>query len=259
MDNILRNLPRNLLIGGLIAVMAVSGLAAVQMQNGYKAEGLVSSEMAAYKPPAPIVGDASAGAADLAARTTPAHINHTIVGLQERYPDAVGWINIPHTGIDYPFVQTYDNSYYLHKDIDENYLAAGTLFMDCGNNGDFSDFNTIIYGHHMKNGSMFGPLALYEDRAFFDTNATGHIFLSDKTFELEFFAYMIVHFEDLAIYDSPTDRASKLGVINYIKDTARHYREDIDVSPNDQIVTLSTCAYEFKDARMLLIGRLRRV
>jgi len=239
---------RKIAIAGLIAAIVMSGYFALQIQQGYTAEEAAFKQVAPYKPIMP--DGAEEGVFE-------DFVNQGIVDLQAQYEDAVGWLTIPHTGIDYPFVQADDNDYYLRRDIDENYAIAGTLFMDCQSSKDFSDFNTIIYGHHMKNETMFGPMARYEDEEFFKTNTKGTIFLADKTFSMDIFAYIIVRSDDLTVYDSPSDDEGKRACLDYIRDNARHYR-DIGVDIEDQIVTLSTCAYEFKNARMLLLGTLTR-
>ena len=244
----MKNVARNIAAAALVAVIMISGYFVLEMQKGYTAEKNIHQEMTPYKPAMP--EETPAGA------VVPENfVDSAIVELKAEYEDAVGWITIPHTGIDYPFVQVKDNRYYLDRDIDGNYSAAGTLFMDYLNSSDFSDFNTVIYGHHMKNGTMFGPLLKYNEKDFFNTNTSGTIFLENKTFDVEFFAYMIVQAEDHTVYESPAGRAERQKSLDYILENSRHYRE-IGVGPEDQIVTLSTCAYEFKDARMLLAGKL---
>ena len=232
----------------LIAAIAISGWFVMQIQEKYNAEKDKHHEVSSFKPPPPAVVDADAGEPE-------DFVNQKILDLKEKYKDAVGWIEIPHTGIDYPFVQVDNNRYYLDRDIDENYSAAGTLFMDCDNDPGFTDFNTVIYGHHMKNETMFGPINRFNDEAFFKTNTKGTIFLADKTFSIDFFAFMIVHTDDTAVYDNPISSVMKRETLDYIQQNARYYR-DIGVTQKDSIVTLSTCAYEFKDARMLLVGKI---
>lgn len=81
--------------------------------------------------------------------------------LKEINPDVVGWIIIPGTGIDYPIVQALDNATYLRTSFDGTQNLCGTIFMDCRNFSDFSDANTILYGHNMRDGSMFAILNDY--------------------------------------------------------------------------------------------------
>ena len=82
-------------------------------------------------------------------------------GLKKINPEVVGWIYSPDTQINYPVALAEDNEKYLHQMINGQYNSAGTIFMDCRNQADLSDFNTILYGHHMKNGSMFASLHQY--------------------------------------------------------------------------------------------------
>jgi sortase B len=178
-------------------------------------------------------------------------VNQSVIDLQGKYPDAVGWLTVPNTKIDYPFVWYKDNDYYLRRDINGKYALAGTLFMDYRCEKDFSSQNTIIYGHHMKNGSMFGTLKNFNDKAFFDANKYGTIYLPHANLTLEFFAYMVVQPTDREIYATELSET----YFDYVKQKARHYR-DVELSDNDRIVTLSTCSYEFNDARMVLLAKI---
>ena len=178
-------------------------------------------------------------------------VNQSIVDMRnEVNRAAVGWLTIPETRIDYPFVLGADNSYYLGRDIYGNDAVAGTLFMDCRCSADFTDFNTIIYGHNMKNNSMFGDLSHFADTWFFENNRYGTIYLDDGTYTLEIFAYMVVSAEDKVIYNPAVDRT---GLYEYAEKYARNYRTP-DLSAN--VVTLSTCGYEFSGARIVLLANI---
>ena len=176
--------------------------------------------------------------------------NQSVMDLRAVYPDVAGWLTIPNTRIDYPFVRCGDNDYYLRRNLDGESAAAGTLFMDC-RCGLAASPNVIIYGHHMKNGSMFGTLKSFAEKAFFDENTHGTIFLSDETLRLEFFAYLVINHTDSEIYTpEPSER-----YLAYVQQNARQYR-DIGVTGSDRVVTLSTCSYEFNNARMSLLARV---
>jgi sortase B len=186
-------------------------------------------------------------------------VNQSIVDLQSVYPDAIGWLTIPNTNIDYPCVLGADNDHYLHMDLDQKQSAAGTLFMDFRSNRDFSDFNTIIFGHHMKSGSMFGTLQHFNNQTFFEDNMAGTIFLANQTYEIDFIAFAVIAPNDEVIYNTlVATEAEKAVFLDHINSVARYYR-DMDITAEDRIVTLSTCSYEFDDARMVLVGRLRDV
>ena len=88
--------------------------------------------------------------------------------LKEENSDIIAWIYCEDTPINYPVVLAKDNSYYLHRKINGDYGFAGTLFADYRNKGDFSDNNTIIYGHNMKNDTMFGTITEYRNQEYFD-------------------------------------------------------------------------------------------
>ena len=86
--------------------------------------------------------------------------------LRESGPDIIGWLNLPDTVINYPVTQTDDNEYYLHHLYDGTYNKVGCLFADYENKADFSDRNTIIYGHNMRDGSMFAVLNEYDEQSY---------------------------------------------------------------------------------------------
>ena len=177
--------------------------------------------------------------------------NPLILKLQEEINrDIAGWLTVPGTQIDYPFVWSGDHEAYLRQDVYGNRAEAGTLFMDYRCPQDLSAFNTIIYGHHMKNGSMFGGLKRFGDEAFFHANPDGEIMTGSGTYALEIFAYMVVRADDAVIYHTSPEKDMYYA---YIKENARQYREP---DRGRSVVTLSTCAYEFPDARIVLLANL---
>jgi len=220
------------------AVIVYSGYRIWAIQADYKKEADMRGAVMEYRPEDQPGGEAA---------------NQSILHLQEKYPDVVGWLTVPNTNIDYPFAQSKDNDYYLRRDLNGSYAVAGTIFMDCRCEPDFTSKNTIIYGHHMKNGSMFGTLKSFNDKAFFDANKYGTIHLPHDTLTLEFFAYIVIDpVKENEIYNPVLSDT----YFDYIKQKARHYR-DVGLTGEDRIVTLSTCAYEFDNARMVLLARVR--
>jgi len=234
----------------LVAAIAYSGYRLELIVSDSAKESEIHSQLLRYKPTPP--PETPSGVPDAA----PPELNQQIVDLQAEYPDVAGWLTIPNTAIDYPFTQAGDNSYYLRRDLSGQPLTAGTVFMDYRNRKDFSDFNTVLYGHNMNDGSMFGALKYFNDQSFFDSHTTGALFLADKTYTIEFFAFAVIEPNDAEIYDpAVSGDAGKAAFLDYVKNAARYYR-DIGVTGNDHLVTLSTCNYEFNNARMVLIGRL---
>jgi sortase B len=178
-------------------------------------------------------------------------VNQSVIDLRVKYPDVVGWLTVPGTDIDYPFVRCKDNDYYLRRDLNGDYAVAGTLFLDCLCEPGFTSQNTIVYGHHMKNGSMFGTLKAFADKGFFEANTEGFVYLPHETLTLEFFAYMVVKHTDEVIYGTALTES----YLDYIRQNARHYR-DIGLMGMDRVLTLSTCSYEFDGARMALLAKV---
>lgn len=254
-----------------IALIAFCAYRIIVARNDEKAHMENSSNIISFKPAPPTVADtAEPDSATLPVSTSqetptdeetedvpeePIFFNQEILDLQSRYKDAVGWITVPHTGIDYPFVQGADNDFYLNHNMDGEETKAGAIFMDFRNYRDLYDSNIILYGHNMKNGTMFGGIKQYLDKGFFEANNTGTVFLADRTCDVEFFALLVIPSVDGIIYGMNDSEAAAAAFLEHMEEVSRYYR-DIGATPNDMFITLSTCAYEFKDARMVLIGLL---
>ena len=176
-------------------------------------------------------------------------------GLQSQNPDIVGWITVAGLGVDYPVVQGADNSFYLEHTAEKKYNRLGSLFLDFRANRDFSDFNSVVYGHRMKSGRMFGQLERLRERAVFDRITEGALHLPGKTCRLEIFAVVAAdsHSEFYQyIFPTPQSRRAHLEMIQA---HAIFYR-DIGVTADDKLVALSTCSYEYEGARTLVIARI---
>ncbi len=105
--------------------------------------------------------------------------------LRKINEDIVAWIQIPGIGVDYPVVQGEDNEYYLYHTFCREANKAGSIFLDCRNRADFTEPCVIIYGHNMKDGSMFSNLKKYQDNAFRKESGTAYLYLPEKTLQLE--------------------------------------------------------------------------
>jgi sortase B len=175
--------------------------------------------------------------------------------LQADNGDIVAWLLRPDTEIDYPVVQASDNRYYLYRDARKNANKNGSLFLDYRVPADFSGFNSVIYGHHMKSGRMFQNLVKFKDKSFFDEHASGVLYTPDKTRTLEIFA-VIVTKADGALYQYVFSSVKeKEAHLRMIREKSVHYR-DIGVTADDSIAVLSTCSYEYKNARTAVLARV---
>ena len=223
---------------GFIVIIAYSGYQLWKINTDYAKEAEIHKLVLEYKPEqSNIISEEI--------------VNQNVIDLRKKYPDLVGWVTIPNTKIDYPFLQYKDNDYYLRRDINGVYGLSGTIFMDYRCEKDFTSQNNIIYGHHMKNESMFGSLNLFNDSQFFNENMKGIIYLPNDTLMLEIFAYMVVSPNNKEIYNPVLSDT----YFEYVKKNARYYR-DMELTNSTQIVTFSTCSYEFDDARMVILAKI---
>lgn len=168
-------------------------------------------------------------------------------------PDVLGWLNVYGTHIDYPLLQGESNETYLNTDPLGKYQLSGSIFLDYRNNKNFTDFNTIIYGHHMAKSAMFGDLDKFNKETFFDNHKYGNLYFDGSNHGVEFFAFINADAFDSTIYQAPaTDNQDYL---NHLKEQAKYYR-DISVSSKDRIVVLSTCTSDYTNGRHVLVGRI---
>jgi sortase B len=182
-------------------------------------------------------------------------VNHFILDVkQDLNEDTAAWIRIPNSRIDYPIVHGTDNSYYLDHDIRKRKAAAGSIFVDSRNSKGFTDFNTLIYGHNMIDGSMFSDLRNFSDFGYFSNNPAALLYLPRITYNLEIFAYIKVKDDDRIIYSSSNIELNEF--IEYVRSRASQYRE-IQLTDQDRIVTLSTCVNDLADSRMVVLARLK--
>lgn len=170
--------------------------------------------------------------------------------------DIVGWICLDETVIDYPIVQCGDNDYYLEHLFNNDVNSSGCIFLDCRNNSDFSDRNSVIYGHHMKNGSMFSAITNYKEQSFYDEHSTFRVYTPQANYEVEIFAGYVADLQDNAWNTGFSNDDDFLKWIDErIQKSA--FQSNIKPSAQNRIITLSTCSYEFDNARFVVFGVIR--
>ncbi len=177
--------------------------------------------------------------------------------LREMNPDVIGWIDVYGTEIDYPVLQAADNDKYLDETVTGEYSTAGSIFLDYRNSKEFSDFNNILYGHHMDQRKMFGDIDRFTNRNFFEKHRYGKLYRNDrKSLGIEFFAVIRTTGTDQRIFSAAIQHAqTKRELIDYLYDNAIRSR-DISVTENDRIVLLNTCTFTVTDGRHILAGKL---
>lgn len=169
--------------------------------------------------------------------------------------DVVGWIYSEGTVINYPIVKSRDNNEYLYKLITGKRNSNGTIFVDYRCDEPFIGFNTVIHGHHMNDGSMFCSLEDYSDINYYKEHKTIEIITPDNWYEMVVFASFIPKAGSEVYTMNIETKESKEMLLDYIK-TNNEIETGIEVTAEDRIVTLSTCAYKFENARTVVIGKL---
>ena len=175
--------------------------------------------------------------------------------LQSINKEIVGWIRFDNPEkISYPIVQGKDNDKYLKKTVEGKTNGAGSIFMDAYSRADFSDKNTFIYGHNMKNGSMFGLLRKYKSFDFYKENPYFYIYTPDgKEVKYQVFAVCIVEDTSESYNKFYENDDAYLKYLQYIKSIAR-YDTGVKVTAQTQLVSLSTCTNVTETQRLLVHG-----
>lgn len=169
--------------------------------------------------------------------------------------DFTGWLYYEPLKINYPVVRGNDNDYYTHYTFENEKNNSGAIFMDFLNKPDFSNYNTIIYGHNMRNGTMFGSLKkLLSDDTILEENPYFYIFTEDKVYMYEIFAVYITN-ANSQTYDLIDDEETQEDYLTYISETASWLSEK-EVTAQDKIVTLSTCHGLHSNNRTVVHGVL---
>ena len=207
----------------ILAMLLLIYSAYVIYDNAYKGRtAFVSKELLQYKP---IPGDDA----------------HTFKELLELNPDAVGWLTIYDTDIDYPLVQGRDDTEYSMKSVFGKNSLSGSIYLSSQNSSDFSDKYSIIYGHHMDNGAMFGGIDKYENLNYFNSHRDGFLQTLDGNYDLKVFAVLESDAYNSDVYtvlDKSDPRFESL--MDYIEANSLFFnREEIESA---KIIAMSTCA-----------------
>ena len=220
-----------------LAVLVIAGIVWIAFKVvGYNQAQQVYHEIEAAYASQPVDGD-------------PSSIDFS--DLQEKYPNAVGWLKMDDVDVSYPIMHGTDNEYYLDYGPDGEYNLAGSVFMDYRNKS-FNDLHVLLYGHNMMDESMFGPLDEYTSEQFYRSGTGAFtVFTPDASYRYKIFAVNVV---------GPTDSVYQTGYQNptvfsgYVKQLKENsmYDTGVEVSGADHVVTLSTCS---ADDRLVLSAK----
>ena len=178
--------------------------------------------------------------------------------LREVNPDVIGWIRIPDTDVDYPLMQGTDNDYYLNYTWDGQKSIMGSIFLEYQNSPELTDFNTMVYGHNMENGSMFASLRYYADENYWKAHPYVYIRCDEGVYRYEIFSTYLTEVEGNAYgLGFATDRIKQLFLNESCRDSA--VKTEIRPENTDRILTLSTCSGIGYSTRWVVHARLKMV
>lgn len=170
-------------------------------------------------------------------------ILQAIGSLREQNEEVIGWIAFDNIDLSYPIMQGEDNTYYLTHTFSGETNSAGSIFMEAGNHSDFNDCHTIIYGHNMKNLSMFGQLKKYKTEEFYEEHQFFTVYTLDQVYRYQIFAYYdISETGDIYTIGFSPDEEFEAFVGNMLRRS--YYDTGVDVTAQDKVITLSTCSTE---------------
>lgn len=181
-------------------------------------------------------------------------ISVDFAALQAENPDIIAWLYSEGTPINYPVVQSDDNQYYLRRLTDGSYNTNGTLFMDFRDAADFSGFNTVIYGHRMKSKAMFGTLPGYLEQDYYNEHPVMYLLTPEKSYRLDIMSSFLLR-SDSDIYAPIETIDAKKAFLDKIT-TQSAFKTNVEFGTDDRFVLLSTCSYDFENARQLVIAKL---
>ena len=164
----------------------------------------------------------------------------------------VAWLTVDDTNIDYPVMQGEDNNEYLNKDPFGDYALSGSIFLDSRNDPEFKDYYSLIYGHHMEHGMMFGAIDEYLNEDYFNSHRSGSLVVGKKTYKIRIFAVLECEATEESNF-APTENDNTL---NYIKQHALFLDDTALPKDNEKLLGLSTCKYPDTVDRTLIFGAL---
>ena len=183
-------------------------------------------------------------------------LNLDLSPLQEKHADVLGWNHIAGGDVSYPLMRSYDNHDYLYLTWEKRFSNAGSVFLECKNNRNLLDFNTVIYGHHMVNGSIFAPLANYRDPGYLENHSYIYIVTDRDLRRYEIFSAYEAELDShtYRLY-FPDDGVKQAALDHYTGSSLL----DTGIIPgvDDYILTLSTCVgNNTYDTRWVVQARL---
>ena len=182
-------------------------------------------------------------------KMTPAHHSPGFAELRALNPDVCGWLTLDGTRIDFPVVQGADNMVYVNTDVYGDFSLSGAIFLDSRCPADFTAPYSIVYGHHIEDGGMFGDIVQFTQSDYFAAHTTGTLITDDTAYNVALFACVRADAYDPVLYD-PAQSPDAL--LADLKAHAVQYR----TPGSGPVVAFSTCTEAATNGRVLLFGQL---
>ena len=186
-----------------------------------------------------------------------APITVDFAALRKKSEDIAAWLYNPGTPINYHVVQAEDNEYYLDHMINGKENRSGTLFIDYRNDPSMTDHNTLIYGHAMSIGTMFGTLERYKRQDYYEEHPVMYLLTPEMDYALDLVSGYMTDVEDPVFRIPETEEDAAAQLAHILKKSA--FRTKVEIPSDARLVTLSTCAYDFENARFVVVGVLREL
>ena len=241
-----------------LAAVVVSGINVFRLSREYQ-KGINEYQQlesyASVKEEAPVQEESTEAEETEEESLIPVSVDIQYDELKKINEDFAGWLYYEPLDISYPIVRGNDNDYYTHYTFEGEKNSSGAIFMDFLNKTDYSDYNTIVYGHNMRNGTMFGSLKkMLNDFSIQEENPNFYVFTEDKAYMYEIFAVYLTQ-ADSRTYDLIRNEEEQQGFLDYV-DEAATWRSDKVVSASDKVMTLSTCHGLHSNNRTIILGVL---
>lgn len=244
----IRSLLQGLFLGFCICLLVFSVWQLVSIFRGYRSGSKEYDELQQYvlseapESPEELIPDVSDDTSSEETESSSAKPMSRIQlsALKKMNADAIGWIEIPGTMLSYPLVHTSDNVYYLTHTFKRQENKSGAIFVETSNDADFSDLHTLIYGHNMKDGSMFACLKNYAKQTYYEAHPYLYVDLEDGTHCYQIFSCHEAAVDDISYtigYAADDTYASFLNALC----TSSAYNTGVSVGIDDSVITLSTC------------------
>ena len=267
----LQSLLQGLFLGFCICLLAFSIWKLATIFIGYSSGDKEYKDLQQYVLSEPETPDQASSSSDNTSDDTSEEAPEAASSKEERIDfaslkkineEAVGWIEIPGTEISYPVVHTTDNVYYLTHTFRRQENKSGAIFVEASNAGDFSDLHTIVYGHNMKNGTMFADLNKYKDKEFYESHKEVQFdtLTEEGTYKVVYAFVTEVNKKDSFKYYEKINWNSKDEFNEYVSNLEQRklYDTGEKIKKKDKLLTLSTCEKASDNSRMVVVCKKKQ-